>query len=118
MKKQIYNLEFEAWCNEFTVYGYRFYRVDDYGQKVIMLQHRASGIDEFELITTTGKHVSTAYVDLPEIEEKAVLEWADSKATALQDIVLLLTRVWRHNFPIPYSTRFVALSHKFVVLNN
>ena len=31
---------------------------------------------------------------------------------------LLITRVWRHNFPIPYSTRFVAISHKFVVLNN
>jgi hypothetical protein len=91
VKKKVYNLEFEAWCNEFTVYGYRFYRVDDYGQKVIMLQHRASGIDEFDLVTTTGKHVSTAYVDLPEIEDKAVLEWADNKATALQDIELLLT---------------------------
>lgn len=90
MKKKVYNLEFEPWCNEFIVHGYRFYRMEDYGQKVIMLQHSASGFDEFELVTTTGKHVSTAYVDLPEIEDKAVLEWADSKATALQDIVLLL----------------------------
>ena len=40
------------------------------------------------------------------------------RGTQPEPILSIKTRVWRHNFPIPYSTRFVALSHKFVVLNN
>ncbi len=38
-----------------------------------------------------GEHVITAFVDLPEREDNAVLEWSKPKATALDDLLLLLS---------------------------
>ncbi len=91
MKKKVYNLEFDSWCPEFSIHGYRFYRVHDYKEKVANLQHLASGFSEFKIRTNTGGHAVTAYVDLPDTELDAVLEWADSKSTALADILLFLS---------------------------
>jgi hypothetical protein len=38
-----------------------------------------------------GEHTITAYVELPEQEDKAVLEWSNTGATAQADVLLLLS---------------------------
>jgi len=91
MRKQVYNLEFRSWCPEMTIFGYRFGRVDDYASKVARLQHLIPVTSEFAVDANNGEHAITAYVDIPEREESAILEWRDSGTTALNDIVLLLS---------------------------
>lgn len=91
LRKKVYNLEFSPWSPGFEVYGYTFSRVENYEEKVKSLQHLASGYSEFELNQSTGNHAITAYVNIPEKEESAVLEWANSDSKALMDIMLLIT---------------------------
>jgi hypothetical protein len=91
MQKRIYNLEFPSWCPAMTIYGYRFTRVEDYAEKVLRLQHLAPKQWEFRVFPTMGEHTKTAYVDLPEQEDKAVLEWSNPNSTALQDVLFLLS---------------------------
>lgn len=91
MRKEVYNLEFYSKCSEMTIFGYRFTRVDDYKDRVASLQYLGPIHSEFEIHANTGKHAVTAYVDLPENEQKAVLAWADGSNTAITDILLLLS---------------------------
>ena len=74
-----------------TIHGYRFIGVDDYKNRVTRLQHLVSSYGEFEITANTGQHVFTAYVELPEKEDEAILEWTGSDNTALSDILLLLS---------------------------
>jgi hypothetical protein len=74
-----------------TIFGYRFTRLEDYRDRVVRLQHLVTSYSEFEIRANTGEHAITGYVDLPDREEKAVLEWAESSNTALSDILLLLS---------------------------
>lgn len=90
-QKSIYNLQFPSWCSEINIYGYRFYRVEDYKNQLQQLQHIASFWSEFDIKNNTGKHAITAYVDIPKKEKSAILEWGDAKHTALNDILLLLS---------------------------
>jgi hypothetical protein len=91
MRKNIYNLEFPSWCPEITILGYRFSRVEDYQDRVIRLQYLNTSFSEFRVPANTGEHAITAYVDTPDHEEDAVLEWGDDDSTALTDILLLLS---------------------------
>jgi hypothetical protein len=91
MRKKIYNLEFPPWCPEMNIFRYRFTRVDDYREKVASLQHGVTSFAEFETRANTGKHAVTAYVEIPEQEEEAILAWVDGNSTALSDILLLLS---------------------------
>ncbi|MGA9351758.1 MAG: hypothetical protein WBW48_23560 [Anaerolineae bacterium] len=91
MKRSVYNLEFPSWCPEMTLFGYRFARVDNYQEQVCRLQHLGTSYSEFKISANTGTHSITAYVEIPEHEERAVLEWADNDASALGDILLLLS---------------------------
>ncbi len=91
MRKLVYNLEFPSWCPAMNIYGYKFSRVEDYAEKVLRLQHQFAFQSEFRISPTMGEHVITAYVDIPEHEDKAVLEWSKPKATALADLLLLLS---------------------------
>ena len=91
MRKLIYNLEFPSWCPAMKIYGYEFTRVEDYAEKVLRLQHLTWIQSEFRIPPTMGEHTITAYVDLPEQEDKAVLEWSNPNATALVDVLLLLS---------------------------
>ena len=74
-----------------TVFGYRFTRVEEYADRVVRLQHLVTRYSEFEIRANTGEHAITAYVDIPEHEERPVLEWVDSNSTALSDVLLLLS---------------------------
>jgi len=93
MKVQpIYNLEFPLWCPELNIFGYRFTRVEDYSERFLSLQHLNSEISEFDVEPNTGTHAITAFVELPNYQEKeAVFEWSGSNSTALMDILLLLS---------------------------
>jgi hypothetical protein len=92
MRKEVYNLEFPSWCQELTIFGYKFIRADDYEEKIASLQHLIVEHSEFEIHVNTGKHAVTACVEIPEHEEKTALAWADgSNATTLTDILLLLS---------------------------
>lgn len=74
-----------------NIHGYHFTRVEDYREKVLRLQHKVPFQSEFKISQTMGEHVITAYVDLPKHEDKAVFEWSQRNATALNDILLLLS---------------------------
>lgn len=92
VKKQIYNLEFPSWCQEMTISGYRFSRLDDYQSRLADLQHFIRTTAEFTINPNSGKHAITAYVDIPDTEEKAVIgENNNTRAAALNDILLLLS---------------------------
>jgi hypothetical protein len=74
-----------------TIHGYKFTRVEDYADRVLRLQHLVSVHSEFRILPTMGEHTITAFVELPEQEDKAVLEWSNPGATALADVLLLLS---------------------------
>jgi hypothetical protein len=74
-----------------TLFGYRFTRADNYPEQVCRLQHLGTRYSEFQISANTGTHAITAYVEIPEHEKRAVLEWADNDASALSDILLLLS---------------------------
>lgn len=87
----VYNFVFPQRCQQLTVYGYVFKRVEEYKERVQSLQHRITSFREFDQPENTGTHAITAHLDLPSKEEKPVIEWGDKKATALNDILLLLS---------------------------
>lgn len=91
MRRFIYNLEFPSWCTTMNIYGYKFSRMEDYPEKIIRLHHLASKQSEFRIKATMGVNIITSYVDLPKHEDDAVFEWSKSKATALDDLMLLLS---------------------------
>jgi len=93
VKKEVYNLEFPSWCEEITIFGYHFTRVDDYRDRLVSLQHSITATvhAEFKVRPSAGNNAVTAYVNLPEREEKSVLKHRGSENTALSDILLLLS---------------------------
>lgn len=87
---RVFNLEFSAYVKEFNIYGYRFYRVEDYEERLLKLQHKFESIHEFRIPVNSGTHSITALVDIPEKEEDSIFEW-ENKKTALEDILLLIS---------------------------
>ena len=65
--------------------------VEEYKERVQSLQHLVSSHREFAQPQNTGTHAITAHLDLPSKEKKPVIEWDSKKATALDDILLLLS---------------------------
>jgi hypothetical protein len=89
-KKAVYNLEFPPHCNQLSISGYDFIRVDAYGTMLQELQHCRPYYDgEFEVKPSTGKHAITATLEI-NTHQNAVLEWGDSQASHLMDVLLLL----------------------------
>jgi hypothetical protein len=92
MKRRfVYNLEFPSWCPEINLFGYRFFRVDNYKDQIQRLQQVGDSFSEFEIKANTGEHAITAYVEIPRKEKRAILEWSGPTNTALLDIQLLLS---------------------------
>lgn len=89
--KKIYNLEFPIYCKKLNIGGYVFRRVEDYERQVKSLQHLTTSLSEYSISANTGAHNITAFVDLPIKEKKAVFPWDKNSATALDDILLLLS---------------------------
>jgi hypothetical protein len=89
--RSVYNLEFPSWCSELSIFGYRFTRVEDYKERVRKLQYLSSLFSEFDIEATTGAHSITAFVEIPDSEDEAVLDWRGNKNTALMDVLLLLS---------------------------
>ena len=91
MRRRVYNLEFRWKCRQITLLGYRFYRVDEYEDRLRALQHLTSSVGEYQIRAHTGGHAHTAYVDCPAPEPAAVLAWDNKDVSALADILLLLS---------------------------
>jgi len=91
MRKAVYNLVFPAYCNELTIAGYRFTRVPEYQESLQSLYQNVDYQLEFHIQINTGTHAITAYVDIPQRNDKAHLPWADKDYSALEDILLLFT---------------------------
>lgn len=91
MRKNVYNLEFPPWCPELKLHDYEFTRVENYETQVQKLHHLVTGHAEFTTRANAGTHAVTAYVDTPEQEIKAALPWFDETASALLDILFLLS---------------------------
>jgi hypothetical protein len=89
--RYIYNLVFPHGCRELAIHGYVFKAVAEYKERVQALQHLISSYGDFDRPMNTGTHAVTAEVDSPAKERKPVLQWGDEKATALDDILLLLS---------------------------
>jgi hypothetical protein len=87
--KVVYNLEFPYLRQEMPLGGYRFYRAEDYRERLKSLQHLVSCHGEFYVPATTGGHALTAFVESPANELPAVLSPYPGN-TALADIILLL----------------------------
>ena len=87
----VYNFIFPHGCKKLSIDGYVFRRVDEYIERVQSLQHLITSFSEFDRPMNTGTHAVTAFVDLPLKENKPVIEWGDKNATALDDILLLLS---------------------------
>ena len=87
----VYNFIFPYGCKKLSIDGYVFRRVDEYRERVQSLQHLIASFSEFDRPMNTGTHAITAFVDLPLKENKPVIEWGDKNATALDDILLLLS---------------------------
>ena len=90
MRKAVFNLEFPSWTKEICIHGYRFYRVENYEERLKALQHLTNCHSEFSVLRNEGGHSHTAYVDLPDSEPIAVIS-PGTGSTALDDIVLLLS---------------------------
>lgn len=87
----VYNFIFPYGCRVLTIHEYVFQRIDQYKESVQTLQHLISLHSEFNQPINTGTHAVTAKVDSPAKEKKPVIEWGDEEATALDDILLLLS---------------------------
>ncbi len=90
MEKRIYNLEFPSYCQELSVFGYRFVRAQNYKEKFLKLYHVGNSFSEFNITSSFGRHAITAIAELPEIEHNAVLPW-EGVSTALRDVLFLLS---------------------------
>lgn len=90
-RKRVYNLKFPYRCSELNIFGYRFVRAEDYGDKLASLHHLVTTHSEFSVRANAGTHAVTAHVEIPENELGAVLEWSKNECTALSDVLLLLS---------------------------
>jgi hypothetical protein len=87
----VYNFVFPERCQQLTIHGYLFKRIEEYKERVQSLQNLTPSFREFNQPINTGTHAITVHLDLPSKEKKPVIKWGNKKATALDDILLLLS---------------------------
>ncbi len=92
MLQNVYNLEFPPHVNELNIGGYVFRRSSDYSDAFGKMQHlvNSSG-SEHKTVVQTGSHQITATVEIPDVEQQAVLMWADQEPKRILDVLLLLS---------------------------
>lgn len=119
IKRPVYNLEFPPRCPGFSIFGYEFSRVENYGEKVLDLQHLRRSTSEYAIRHNTGTHVHTAMVELPQEQQEAVLEWARRDNTALLDVLLLLSLFTRRDvFAMPHNYEKLDDENKWVIIRD
>ena len=97
MKKPVYNLKFPSGCSSITIFSYRFIKIDGYPEQLQKLQHLISYHADINISANTGQHAHTAFVEIPDTEQKTVFKWKDACSTALDDILLLLSLFTRRD---------------------
>lgn len=91
MNCAVYNLEFRSNSHRLAIGDYVFERVPDYAKQQAKLQYLV-GMCGLEFSTTiqTGSHAHTANVSGPDNAPPPIIPWQHARASALDDILLLL----------------------------
>lgn len=97
MRIDVYNLEFPYCAKSISIENYRFDRIENYQKKVQELQFPVPRHNEFPIKANTGNHSVTARLDVPENEAKSILYPDSTNATALDDILVLLSLMTGRN---------------------
>jgi len=91
---EVYNLEFEWPDEDMQIAEYEFVPKADYIKRFRRLSHGLPFLRPApygNIPSSNGSHIATGIVHIPEFEQNASLPWAREDATALDDIVLLLS---------------------------
>lgn len=98
MTLPVYNLEFRPNSVCMEIGAYTFTPVANYREQLGLLQHlvESHGWGGSTRIQT-GTHAQTATVDIPSEDQPSVIRWPNSDASALDDIVLLLSLFTQRN---------------------
>jgi hypothetical protein len=91
MNYAVYNLEFPSWCDRLDVGPCEFTRTPDYRGAVLSLQHNVTFTAEFEVRASPGTHQVTAQVAVCGDPGGSVFRDNSEGATALDDVLLLLS---------------------------
>lgn len=102
MKKQmleVFNLEFPAHCEAFTIGEYKFSRIEDYKNSVLSLSCVGDSFHEYQFKHKTGKHSVTANVEWTGKRLSSALSTDHEKraTSSLDDALLLLSLFTRRD---------------------
>ncbi|HEY4308097.1 MAG TPA: hypothetical protein VGN12_01495 [Pirellulales bacterium] len=107
MELAVYNLEFPLNCKTLSICGDEFSRVVDYPSRFRALQHLVSVHDpEGSREVCTGGHAHTANATTPNPIPPAAISWGFAHATALDDILLLLSLFTQRDVFVVDLSRF------------
>ena len=71
--RPVYNLEFPSWCPEINIFGYKFTRVKNYGDRLSDLQHLRKFHSEYKIKLNTGYEVFSRSYGIDSDEVKVLL---------------------------------------------
>lgn len=96
MKYKVFNLEFPSYCNQLNIGDYKFYRVENYNEQLLKLQHTlpdwVNGFgEEIMVYSSIGQHTITGYLEYSQQPVPSVLDWSTPQAMEIDDICLLLS---------------------------
>lgn len=91
MSYVVYNLEFPSWCERLAVGPFELTRTADYRTALLGLQHYVSFVAEFTVAAAMGTHQVTAHVGVHGAPGGSVFRGNAKGATALDDVLLLLS---------------------------
>jgi hypothetical protein len=97
MKRPVYNLVFPSGCRSIKIFDYKFTKVSNYPIQLQKLQQLVAYHSDVQIEINTGEHAVTSFVESANPDQKAILEWGNSKSTALDDILLLLSLFTRRD---------------------
>lgn len=93
----VYNLEFPYYVKSISIENYQFSRVENYQEKLQNLQYPIPRNSEFSIRANTGSHSVTAKLYLQNSEAESILYPNSDNATALDDILVLLSLMTGRN---------------------
>lgn len=97
MTIDVYNLEFPYYAKSIRIENYRFDRAENYHERLRNLHYPIARHLEFSIKANTGSHSITAKLHLPDSKAESILYPNSKNATALEDILVLLSLLTGRN---------------------
>ena len=91
LQLDVYNLEFPYCAKSISIENYQFDRVENYQEELQKLQFPIARHSEFSIRANTGGHSITAKLYVQNSEAESILYPHSDSATALDDILVLLS---------------------------